>query len=108
MLWSNDSCQGGKAMFSFKKSKNIRLVVGLNQVDNMMPNGWDTRLNMPKKQAEREIEARCNDIVSHIANTTKISRENIEYYSATKRYRLYNLLSKVVKYANTGFRMGSV
>ncbi|MEG4048155.1 GTPase [Microcoleus sp. Pol17_C1] len=86
----------------------LRLVIGLNQVDKMIPNGWDQRLNAPTKQAENEIERRCQDIIKRLGETTKISEANIEYYSALKRYRLINLLTKIIHNAYAGFKLGNV
>jgi hypothetical protein len=42
-------------MFSFGKKTPIRLVIGLNQVDKMIIDGWDSRLNLPKKEAEQRM-----------------------------------------------------
>jgi predicted GTPase len=98
-------------MFSslFSKSKpSIRLVVGLNQVDKMISNGWDERLNMPVEKAEREIKRRSEDLVYRLAQCADISSENLEYYSALKRYRLLPLLSKIIKNAYAGFKLDNV
>jgi predicted GTPase len=86
----------------------FRLVIGLNQVDKMIPNGWDQRLNTPTDQAEKEIKRRCQDIIKRLGETTEISEANIEYYSALKRYRLINLLPKIIQNAYAGFKLGNV
>ena len=90
----------------------LRLVIGLNQVDKMIPNGWNQRLNAPKDEAEKEIERRCQDIIKQLSETTEISEANIEYYieyySALKRYRLINLLTKIIQNAYAGFKLGNV
>lgn len=90
----------------------LRLVIGLNQVDKMIPNGWNQRLNAPTDEVEKEIERRCQDIIKQLSETTEISEANIEYYieyySALKRYRLINLLTKIIQNAYAGFKLGNV
>lgn len=86
----------------------LRLVIGLNQVDKMIPNGWDQRLNAPTKQAENEIERRCQDIIKRLGQSAEVSEANIEYYSALRRYRLINLLTKIIQNAYAGFKLGNV
>ena len=101
-----------KTMFSslFDKSdkKLLRLVIGLNQVDKMLPDGWDERLNMPTKEAQKEIERRCKKITQELARYADISKSNIEYYSALRRYRLLPLLIKIIKNAYAGFKLDNV
>ncbi|MEG5044519.1 GTPase [Microcoleus sp. B4-C1] len=96
--------------FSGKKNTKspFRLVIGLNQVDKMIPNGWNQRLNAPTDEAKKEIERRCQDIIKRLSETTEISEANIEYYSALKRYRLINLLTKIIHNAYAGFKLGNV
>ena len=97
--------------FSGKKTtpqSPFRLVIGLNQVDKMIPEGWNRRLNAPTDEAEKEIERRCQDIIKRLSETTEISEANIEYYSALKRYRLINLLPKIIQNAYAGFKLGNV
>ncbi|RMH76218.1 MAG: hypothetical protein D6680_09060 [Cyanobacteria bacterium J007] len=98
------------SLFSEKKTSKspLRLVIGLNQVDKMTPNGWDKRLNSPTKEAEKQIERRCQDIIKKLGRTTEISEANIEYYSALKRYRLIRLLTKIIQNAYAGFKLGNV
>jgi predicted GTPase len=86
-----------------------RLVVGLNQVDKIIPaHGWDTNLNAPTAEAEKVIRARCRDIIAKLSGDAKIAPDQIEYYSATKRYRLLPLLSKIIKYSHAGFKFEQV
>jgi predicted GTPase len=92
-----------------KSSKTpLRLVVGLNQVDKMIPNGWNERLNSPTEEAEKEIERRCKDIIKRLSRSAEISEANIEYYSALKRYNLIPLLTKIIQNAYAGFKLGNV
>lgn len=86
----------------------LRLVVGLNQVDKMIPSGWNERLNSPTEEAEKEIERRCEDIIKRLSQSAEISEANIEYYSALKRYRLILLLTKIIQNANAGFKLRNV
>ena len=96
-------------MFGFGKSKTpIRLVVGLNQVDKMIPGGWDERMNMPSDASEREIKRRSTDLINRLTRYASISNENIEYYSALKRYRLLPLLTKIIRNAYGGFKLDNV
>jgi predicted GTPase len=89
-----------------RNKQSIRLVVGLNQVDKMIPNGWNERLNMPDK--EKEIQRRSQDIIKRLSKHGDISSSNIEYYSALKRYRLIPLLSKIIEHTYSGFKLGNL
>ncbi len=39
------------SLFGKSEQTPVRLVIGLNQVDKMIPDGWDDRLNMPTQKA---------------------------------------------------------
>ena len=96
-------------MFGLRKNKApIRLVVGLNQVDKIVANAWNDRMNMPEERAAKEIARRCNDLTQRLAKCADISTDNIEYYSALKRYRLLPLLTKIVSNAYAGFKLDNV
>ncbi|MBE9145233.1 50S ribosome-binding GTPase [Planktothrix mougeotii LEGE 06226] len=95
-------------MFGKSEQTPVRLVIGLNQVDKMIPDGWDDRLNMPTQKAEKEIERRSKDIIQRLSRYTHLSSDNIEYYSALKRYRLLPLLTKIIKNAYAGFKLDNV
>ncbi|CCI12675.1 conserved hypothetical protein [Microcystis aeruginosa PCC 9806] len=96
-------------MFGLRKNKApIRLVVGLNQVDKIVANAWNDRMNMPEERAAKEIARRCNDLTQRLAKYADISTDNIEYYSALKRYRLLPLLTKIVSNAYAGFKLDNV
>ncbi|MEK0194085.1 MAG: hypothetical protein EAZ78_14970 [Oscillatoriales cyanobacterium] len=86
----------------------LRLVIGLNQVDKIVSDGWDMRLNMPTESAEKQIQRRSNDIIQRLTKYADISSENIEYYSALKRYRLVPLLTKIIKNAYAGFKLDNL
>ncbi|MCA2657886.1 MAG: GTPase [Microcystis sp.] len=96
-------------MFGLRKNKApIRLVVGLNQVDKMIPNAWNERMNMPEERAANEIARKCNDLTKLLTKYAEISTDNIEYYSALKRYRLLPLLTKIISNAYAGFKLDNV
>lgn len=91
-----------------RNRQSIRLVVGLNQVDKMILEGWNERLNMPDEMAEKEIQRRSKDIIQRLSTYAHISSSNIEYYSAFKRYRLIPLLSKIIRNAYAGFKLENI
>lgn len=99
------SIVGGKKK---EELHNLRLVIGLNQVDKIVPDGWDEKLNAPKKESEEQIVRKCEDIKKRISQETGISKTEIEYYSALKRYRLLNLLNTVIQSARAGFKLENV
>ena len=101
--------QGGKLMLGIRKNKpSLRLVVAVNQVDKMIPNGWDERMNMPTEQAAREISNKRNDISRKLVSYGVVSTDQIEYYSALKRYRLLQLLAKIIRNTYAGFKLDNV
>ncbi len=96
-------------MFGLRRNKTpIRLVVGLNQVDKIIPNSWDERLNMPDDRAAKEIQRKAQDLTQRLAKYANISTDNFEYYSALKRYRLLPLLTKIIRNAYAGFKLDNV
>lgn len=87
------------------ENQQRRIVVGLNQVDKIGPGNWDNSFNFPSQEQEISIGRRCNDIIMKLSQETGISRDSIVYYSALKRYRLYDLLVAVIKAAgNLGWK----
>jgi len=87
---------------------NLRLVVGLNRVDEILHDAWDVRLNQPTEAAALEIRRKCEDTVKRLARETGVGASHIEYYSALKRYRLHNILNRVVLHCFGGFKLGDV
>lgn len=96
------------SLFRREEKMPLRIVVGLNQVDKLIHGGWDERLNAPTEQAEKEIERRSHDIVKKLEKFAHLSPSHIEYYSATKRYRLMPLLVKIIQNAYAGFKLDNV
>lgn len=95
-------------LFGDRPADRLRLVVGLNQVDKIPPADWNVKLNLPSEEMERQIERRCGDIVAKLTAATGLGREQIEHYSATRRYRLMPLLASVVRHCRGGFRLDQV
>lgn len=82
-----------------------RLVVGLNQVDKIGPGTWNTKFNYPSPEQEDNINRRCQDIQKKLSSALSINVEQVEYYSAEKRYRLYHLLAAIIKASgNVGWK----
>jgi small GTP-binding protein len=82
-----------------------RLVVGLNQVDKIGPGTWNTRFNFPSPEQSDNIDRRCKDIQEKLSSDLSIDVKQVEYYSAEKRYRLYNLLTAIIKASgNVGWK----
>jgi uncharacterized protein len=74
-----------------------RLVIGLNQVDKIGPGNWNEKFNWPSPEQEESIDRKCKDIRHKLKREVRIGVDQIEYYSATKRYRLFNLLAAIIK-----------
>jgi hypothetical protein len=82
-----------------------RLVVGINQVDKIGPGTWNTKLNYPSLEQENNINRRCQDVQKTLSSALSIKVEQVEYYSADKRYRLYDLLAAIIKASgNVGWK----
>jgi len=86
----------------------LRLVVGLNRVDEIVHEGWNTRINLPTRAAASEIQRKCQNVVGLLSKATKISSSQIEYYSAIKRYRLHELLGQMIRHCYAGFKLADV
>jgi predicted GTPase len=86
----------------------LRLVVGLNRVDEIVPNGWDLRLNLPTERAVTQIDRRCENAARLLSRMTHLDHDHIEYYSALKRYRLHDLLNRVIANCYAGFKFHDV
>lgn len=82
-----------------------RLVIGLNQVDKMGPGSWNDKFNFPSPEQQDNIDRKCQDIQQKISRSLGIKVEQIEYYSAIKRFRLWFLLAAIIKSAgNVGWK----
>jgi predicted GTPase len=97
-----------KRAASSNNTPSLRLVVGLNRVDEIVHSGWDTTINLPTPAAAEQIQFRCDEIIRLMSKATQIDRSHIEYYSALKRYRLHSLLNRVIEHSYAGFRFTDV
>ncbi|MGW6024166.1 GTPase [Streptomyces sp. NPDC055099] len=86
----------------------VRLVVGLNRVDEIVHEGWNEGLNLPTDEAARQIDRKCADVVRLLSRVTRLQPDHIEYYSALKRYRLHELLNRVIRHCYAGFKFTDV
>jgi len=88
-------------LFNFRKTKIPRVVIGINQVDNL--GRWDERLNLPSEETEKLITKRTNAIIKLLSSGShSASPEQIEHYSALRAYRLYQMLAKVAQNCKSG------
>lgn len=88
-------------LFNFRKTKIPRVVIGINQVDNL--GRWDERLNLPSEETEKLITKRTNTIIKLLSSGShSASPEQIEHYSALRAYRLYQMLAKVAQNCVSG------
>lgn len=79
------------------KGLERKIVIGLNKVDLIGPGNWQDNLNLPSPDQEKNIERRCNDIITKLhRDLPQISKNQIEFYSATRRYRLYDVLASII------------
>lgn len=78
------------------KSKGIpKLVIGINQVDNL--GDWDNDINQPTPETETKIIARANDIIEKLTSGAHgASKDQIEYFSALRAYRLPQVINKII------------
>lgn len=81
-----------------RETKNIgipKLVIGINQVDNL--GEWDKDINQPTRETEEKIKARAEDIIEKLTSGNHgASREQIEYFSALRAYRLPQVINKII------------
>lgn len=87
-----------------RKKTDINLVIGINQVDNLGP--WNGKINLPTESTKKEIESRAKDIIKKLSSGEfAVSKDQIEYYSALRAFRLDNLNGKITKYCKDGVLM---
>lgn len=72
-----------------------KLVIGINQVDNLGP--WDDAINQPTDATEKIILTRANDVIKKLSSGAhSASKDQIEYYSALRAYRLPYVINRIV------------
>lgn len=87
-----------------RKKTPINLVIGINQVDNL--GDWNDRINLPTAATAKEIESRAKDIVKKLSTGEfSVERDQIEYYSALRAFRLHELNGKLTRYCKEGALM---
>ena len=82
-----------------KKAAIPKLVIGINQVDNLATKEapWLTEVNLPSPELEKIIKARIKDIREKLsAGAHSASKDQIEYFSALRAYRLPAVINKIV------------
>lgn len=83
------------------RKRKIPVVIALNQVDTMGP--WNKKINLPTEETEKEIVRRIKSIISELSKGVSIiSKDQIEYYSAIRAYRLHEVISKLAAFAKPG------
>ena len=88
-------------LFNLKKTKIPRVVIGINQVDNL--GEWDNRLNLPTEETEKAIEKRASAIIDLLSKGShSAAKEQIEHYSALRAYRMYQMLAKIAQNCKAG------
>jgi hypothetical protein len=93
----------GNKKTSAKKASIPKLVIGINQVDNLATKDapWLTSVNLPSKELEEIIQGRIKDIVEKLSSGAhSASEDQIEYFSALRAYRLPAVINKIVNQCN--------
>jgi len=91
-----------KDILKCDKKLNKKFVIGINKVDLLGENEgleWDDYINLPSIEQEKLIERKCNEIIKRLSKEINLKKEVIVYFSAIKRYHLYDLLNMIVKYS---------
>lgn len=81
------------------KDLHKKLVIAINKVDLLGENEgleWNDSINLPNEAQEQLIKRKCADISKRLSQNLGIKEDGIEYYSAIKYYRLYDLLKAIV------------
>lgn len=77
-----------------KKTSIPKLVIGINAVDNL--GSWNDNMNLPTPETMAIINERVEDIAQKLSEGAhSASRDQIEYYSALRAYRLPMLINKI-------------
>lgn len=91
------------ALFQRKKEK-LHLVVCINQVDNL--GEWNDKTNLPTKETQENIQSRTDDIIEKLSSGVfSVSKEQIEYYSALRAFRLHHVNAKITTHCKDGVVM---
>lgn len=86
-----------------QKTPIPKLVIGINQVDNLATptEPWLKEYNIPSEKLEKTIQNRVDDIIEKLTTgPNSASKSQIEYFSALKAYRLPAVINKIVTNCN--------
>lgn len=73
-----------------------KLVIGINQVD-LMEGKWIDAANIPSEKQMSNIEQRLIDVQEKLCKVVpELEKDKILYYSAEKRFRLYQLFEALI------------
>ena len=84
-----------------------KLVIAINAVDKIEPGDWNTKLNWPSPEQERNIDRRCETLARQFARSTGIPKDQIAYYSALQYYQVDDVLAAMIRATKDGFVWGS-
>lgn len=110
MVWGQETTIQGKGA-SMTLTKNITTLADIpvlcviTCVDKVPPEEWNTFDNGPTDAMKTAIERKAKDLTNRIHQGTGLALTQIEYCSAVKRYRLYPVVTAVVKNARNGVRV---
>jgi len=83
----------------FGKNIKKKFAIGINKID-LLGNGknieWREDLNLPSEEQEELIEKKGKEIILSLSKYTGIKKEAIAYYSAQRRYNLFDLLNVII------------
>lgn len=69
-----------------------RLVLALNQIDQVQPGAWNAEFNIPSVEQEATIEERRKDALTKVGKVVKIGDDQVIAYSAKTYYNLDDLV----------------
>lgn len=73
-----------------------RIIIGLNQVDNVQPGHWLDKPNLPSVEQENSIKEIVVERIKSIEKVCAIKPSQVIAYSAKRRYRLEHLFEAMV------------
>ena len=67
---------------------------------------WNEKINLPTPETQKEIESRARDIKRKLSSgELSVDKDQIDYYSALRAFRLHQLNGKITKYCKDGVLM---
>lgn len=86
-----------KRLVADKSLDPRRLVLALNQADQVQPGEWDVTINLPSEEQEATIEERRKDVLEKVQKVVKLANDQIVAYSAKTFYNLDPLFVAMLK-----------